>query len=157
MHIRHAALGLTPNAILGRLAAIGAIVLGAALVFAYAGGWLSPHRLTPDRTSRRQVSWRQPARSSAQSEKHLLDRYERRWRAAVDGTNLCSRKLSAHRPVRHRNWQSQCSRCLGPCPQHGHTCRHAGRPEWQRGMNNRPMFVVATPAGLLSNDIDPGC
>jgi catalase len=45
----HAALALTPKAIFGRLAAIGAKVLGAAVVFAYTGGWLSPHRLTPDR------------------------------------------------------------------------------------------------------------
>lgn len=35
--------------ILGRLAVIGAVVLGAAGAFAYAGGWLTPHRLTPAR------------------------------------------------------------------------------------------------------------
>jgi hypothetical protein len=45
----YAALGLTPKAIFGRLAAIGAIVLGAAVVFAYTGGWLSARRLTPGR------------------------------------------------------------------------------------------------------------
>ena len=36
-------------AIFGRLAAIGAIVLGAAVPITYTGGWLSPRRLTPDR------------------------------------------------------------------------------------------------------------
>jgi catalase len=41
--------GLTPEAIVGRLVAIGGIVLGAAVLFAYTGGWFSPHRLTPDR------------------------------------------------------------------------------------------------------------
>src|SRR6478672_6068421 len=30
-----------------RLAAIGAILAGIALLFAYAGGWLTPHHLTP--------------------------------------------------------------------------------------------------------------
>jgi catalase len=38
-----------PPAIFGRLVAIGAIVLGVAVLFVYTGGWLSPHRLTPDR------------------------------------------------------------------------------------------------------------
>ena len=32
-----------------RLGAIGAVMLGAAGAFAYAGGWLSPVRLTQDR------------------------------------------------------------------------------------------------------------
>jgi catalase len=32
-----------------RLAAIGAIVFGVAMVFAYVGGWLTPHGLTPGR------------------------------------------------------------------------------------------------------------
>ncbi len=40
---------LSIKAALGRLAVIGAIMLGAAALFAYTGGWLSPHRLTPDR------------------------------------------------------------------------------------------------------------
>ena len=33
--------GPTPQTIFGRLVAIGAVVLGAAVLFAYAGGWLS--------------------------------------------------------------------------------------------------------------------
>jgi hypothetical protein len=40
---------LSIKAALGRLAVIGAIMLGAAALFGYTGGWLSPHRLTPDR------------------------------------------------------------------------------------------------------------
>lgn len=38
----------TPNVPL-RLAAIGAVVLGVAAVFAYVAGWLDPQRLTPDK------------------------------------------------------------------------------------------------------------
>jgi catalase len=40
---------LSVQAALGRLAVIGAIMLGAVVLFGYTGGWLSPHRLTPDR------------------------------------------------------------------------------------------------------------
>ena len=40
---------LSPAATLARLAAIGAIMLGAAAAFAYVGGWLSPERLTQAR------------------------------------------------------------------------------------------------------------
>jgi catalase len=39
---------LAPAAVLGRMALIGVLVLVAAGGFAYAGGWLSPHRLGPD-------------------------------------------------------------------------------------------------------------
>lgn len=38
---------LTPGATLARLALIGVICLAVAALFAYTGGWLSPHRLTP--------------------------------------------------------------------------------------------------------------
>jgi catalase len=38
---------LTPGATLARLAAIGIMLLVVAGLFAYTGGWLSPHRLTP--------------------------------------------------------------------------------------------------------------
>jgi catalase len=40
---------LSITAIFGRFAMIGAVVFSAALAFAYAGGWLSPGRLTPAR------------------------------------------------------------------------------------------------------------
>jgi catalase len=41
--------GMSPRALLLRLAAIGAVVGTTAGTFAYAGGWLSPGRLTPAR------------------------------------------------------------------------------------------------------------
>ncbi|WP_158906217.1 catalase family peroxidase [Burkholderia sp. L27(2015)] len=37
------------TAVLVRLVVIGVVALGVAALFAYAGGWLSPHRLTPTR------------------------------------------------------------------------------------------------------------
>jgi len=40
---------LSSSAVLGRLALIGGVVLAGALAFAYAGGWLTPARLTPSR------------------------------------------------------------------------------------------------------------
>src|SRR5712664_4892946 len=33
---------------IGRFATIGVVVAGIASLFAYAGGWLTPHRLTPN-------------------------------------------------------------------------------------------------------------
>src|SRR5579863_2201788 len=44
---RHAA--LSPFAVAGRLAVIGGVLFISALAFAYAGGWLTPDRLTPTR------------------------------------------------------------------------------------------------------------
>jgi catalase len=38
---------LTATGVLGRLAAIGVVMLGVVASFAYVGGWLSPDRLTP--------------------------------------------------------------------------------------------------------------
>jgi catalase len=38
---------LSPSAVASRLAVIGGVVFAAALAFAYAGGWLTPDRLTP--------------------------------------------------------------------------------------------------------------
>src|SRR5271169_6572112 len=40
---------LNAAATLARLGVIGLVVLGSAALFAYAGGWLSPHRLTQQR------------------------------------------------------------------------------------------------------------
>jgi catalase len=40
---------LSPSAIAGRLAVIGGLLFISALAFAYAGGWLTPDRLTPTR------------------------------------------------------------------------------------------------------------
>jgi len=35
--------------LIGRFVAIGMVILGIAVLFAYAGGWLTPHSLTPAR------------------------------------------------------------------------------------------------------------
>ena len=40
---------LSPSAVLRRLTLIGGVVLATAFAFAYAGGWLTPGRLTPTR------------------------------------------------------------------------------------------------------------
>ncbi|MGC1522198.1 MAG: catalase family peroxidase [Steroidobacteraceae bacterium] len=40
---------LSSSAVMSRLALIGAVLFAAALAFAYAGGWLTPRRLTPAR------------------------------------------------------------------------------------------------------------
>jgi catalase len=40
---------LSPSAVAGRLAVIGGLLFASALAFAYAGGWLTPDRLTPTR------------------------------------------------------------------------------------------------------------
>jgi catalase len=39
--------GLTTASLIMRLAAIGVVIVGIAGLFAYAGGWLTPHKLTP--------------------------------------------------------------------------------------------------------------
>jgi catalase len=156
-------LGLTTKALFGRLVAIGAIVLGAALLFAYTGGWLSPHRLTPDRMV---------AALSDRGGNPLGHRRNHSKGTCFTGTfeaNGAGVRLSTAPMF-----------AAGSYPVIGRFAIATGNPnaadasgrvrsmairvvtpdgqEWRSGINDSPMFVVATPQAFyemtLTQDVD---
>lgn len=156
--------GPTPQAIFGRLVAIGAVVLGAAVLFAYTGGWLSPHRLTPARMV---------AALSDRGGNPLGHRRNHSKGTCFTGTfeaNGAGARLSTAPMF-----------AAGSYPVIGRFAIAVGNPnaadatgrvrsmairvvapdgqEWRSGMNDSPMFVVATPRAFydltLTQDVDP--
>jgi catalase len=160
----HAALGLTPKAIFGRLAVIGAILLGAAGVFAYTGGWLSPHRLTPDlMIAALSDRGGNPLGHRRNHSKGTC--FTGTFEASGAGARLSTAPMfvAGSYPVIGRfaiaigdpnaadangRVRSMAIRIVAPDGQ-----------EWRSGMNDTPMFVVATPQAFyeltLTQDIDP--
>lgn len=141
---------LTTPAVLVRLAAIGAIVLGVTAAFAYAAGWLSPNRLTPS---------------------VVIDTFEQ-----VNGAHPGFRRNHAKGVCIAGSFDSngagaQFSKAVvfepGRVPVSGRFALAGGQPyaadaarmvrsmalrfslpdgeEWRTGMNNIPVFVVKTP------------
>jgi catalase len=156
--------GLTLKASFGRLAAIGAVILGAAVVFAYTGGWLSPHRLTPDRMITA-LSDRggNPLGHRRNHSKGTC--FTGTFEANGAGVRLSTAPMFAagSYPVIGRlaiatgdpnaadatgRVRSMAIRVVVPDGQ-----------EWRSGMNDIPMFVVATPQAFyeltLTQDVDP--
>jgi catalase len=160
----HAALGLTPKAIFGRLAVIGAILLGAAGVFAYTGGWLSPHRLTPDlMIAALSDRGGNPLGHRRNHSKGTC--FTGTFEASGAGARLSTAPMfvAGSYPVIGRfaiaigdpnaadangRVRSMAIRIVAPDGQ-----------EWRSGMNDTPMFVVATPQAFyeltLTQDVDP--
>jgi catalase len=155
---------LSIKAALGRLAVIGAIMLGVAALFAYTGGWLSPHRLTPDRMV---------AALSDRGGDPLGHR-----RNHAKGTCFTGTFEANGRGARY---SSAPMFAAGAYPVIGRFAIAVGDPdaadavgrvqsmairvvapdgqEWRSGMNNSPVFVVATPRAFyeltVAQGIDP--
>ena len=152
------------SAIFGRLAAIGAIVLVAAVLFAYTGGWLSPGRLTPDRMIAA-LSDRggNPVGHRRNHAKGIC--FTGEFEANGAGADLSTAPMLAagRYPVIGRfaiavgnpdapdasgRVRSMAVRIVAPDGE-----------EWRSGMNDSPMFVVATAPAFyeftLADDIDP--
>lgn len=155
---------LTAAGRLVRLAAIGAAVAGAALAFAYVGGWLTPSRLTPARmmAAFRQVNGLQPgfrrnhakglcvsgwldsqgqAAGLSKAAVFKPGRVPLVGRFALAG----GMPFQADAPATVR---SMALRFLPP-----------GGQEWRTGMNNIPVFPVNSAQGfydqLLASKPDP--
>lgn len=155
---------LTTKAVLGRFGAIGAVLFGAAALFAYTGGWLSPNRLTPDRMVEA-LSDRggDPLGHRRNHSKGIC--FTGVFEANGAGTRLSSAPMLA----------------TGTYPVIGRFAIATGNPdaadatgrvksmairivardgqEWRSGMNNSPIFVVSTPQAFyqltVAQDIDP--
>jgi catalase len=149
---------------IGALALIGLVVGAGAIVFAYTGGWLSPERLTPSRMvdalSRRGGDTLGHRKNHAKGICFTGD-----FAANGAGTRLSTAAMLAagSYPVIGRfaiavgdpmtpdadgRVRSMAVRITAP-----------GGEEWRSGMNDIPVFPVATPAAFyestLAEDIDP--
>jgi catalase len=155
---------LTPQTIVTRLAGIGATIAAAAIVFAYTGGWLSPHRLTPDRmVAALSDRGGNPLGHRRNHSKGVC--FTGTFEANGTGVRLSTAPMFApgSYPVIGRfaiatgnpdaadasgRVRSMAIRVVTPDGQ-----------EWRSGMNDSPMFVVATPQAFydltLTQDIDP--
>ena len=155
---------LSPSAVLRRLTLIGGVVLATAFAFAYAGGWLTPGRLTPTRIV------------EALSERGGNPLGYRRnhskgacFTGVFDANGAASRfsvapmLATGHYAVVGRfaiavgdpdaldltgRVKSMAIRIVAPDGQ-----------EWRSGMNNSPVFVVSNPRDFydltLAQDVDP--
>src|ERR1700751_2905366 len=155
---------LSPSAVAGRLAVIGGVLFASALAFAYAGGWLTPDRLTPTRmvaalsdrggnplSHRRNHSkgmcftgvFEANGKASQYSVAPMLaaGTYPVVGRFAIAGGNPDASDIMGR-------VKSMAIRIVSPDGQ-----------EWRSGMNNSPVFVVANPSDFyeltLAQDIDP--
>ncbi|HTW28289.1 MAG TPA: catalase family peroxidase [Acetobacteraceae bacterium] len=151
-------------ALLASLAAIGLVVAGTAAAFAYTAGWLSPDRLTParmvDALSRRGGD---PIGHRRNHSKGIC--FTGTFIANGAGTRLSTAPMfvAGRYPVIGRfaiavgdpaapdasgRVRSMAIRIVAPDGQ-----------EWRSGMNDSPVFVVATPqefyALTLASDVDP--
>src|SRR6201987_218426 len=155
---------LSPSAVAGRLAVIGGVLFASALAFAYAGGWLTPDRLTPDRMV---------AALSDRGGNPLGHRRNHAKGTCFTGTfdaNGAGMRLSTARMF-----------AAGSYPVIGRFAIATGNPnaadasgrvrsmairvvtpngqEWRSGINDSPMFVVATPQAFYemtaTQDVDP--
>jgi catalase len=160
----HAASGLTPKAIFGRLAAISAIVLSAAVVFAYIGGWLSPHRLTPDRMITALSD--RGGNSLGHRRNHSKGTcFTGTFEANGAGARLSTAPMFVAGSYRVIGRLAIATGDPNAADATGRVRSMAIRivaldgQEWRSGMNDTPMFVVATPQAFyeltLTQDVDP--
>jgi len=155
---------LSTSAVLGRFALIGGVVFAAALAFAYAGGWLSPGRLTPARmvealsarggnpighrrNHSKGVCFTGVFDANSAASRFSVAPMLATGRYAVTGRFAIAVGDPDARDVTGRV-KSMAIRIVAPDGQ-----------EWRSGMNNSPVFVVSNPrdfyALTIAQDIDP--
>ncbi|MDB6045612.1 MAG: Catalase domain protein [Gammaproteobacteria bacterium] len=155
---------LTAAATLTRLAVIGVAMLGVAGAFAYAGGWLSPGRLTPARLLRafEEVNGTHPGFRRNHAKGVCVSGWFESTGAAVSlseagifapgRVQLIGRfALAGGMPMQADSPATVRSMALRFVP--------AGGEEWRTGMNNIPVFPVNSAQGfydqLLASKPDP--
>ena len=155
---------LSIKAVLGRLALIGGVVLAAALAFVYAGGWLSPGRLTPARmvsalsarggnplghrrNHSKGVCFTGVFDSNGAASQYSIAPMLAAGQYAVVGRFAIAVGDPAARDLMGRV-KSIAIRIVAP-----------GGQEWRSGMNNSPVFVVSNPRDFyeltVAQRVDP--
>lgn len=155
---------LPPSAAFSRMAAIGGILLVTATGFAYAGGWLSPRRLSPEKIvaalSNRGGDPLGHRRNHAKGV-CFMGSFDANGAGAAYSTAAMLRKGSY--PVIGRFaiavGNPDASDLMGRVESMAILITAPNGQQWRSGMNNSPVFVVPTPADFYAftktQEIDP--
>jgi catalase len=156
---------LSSGQVVARFALIGALMLGAVVLFAFAGGWLSPHRLTQARmvdAMHAGAGGPHPGFRSAHAKGMCFNGTFESSGAAAEISKaavfasgrvpLVGRfALASGMPFLPDALAVPRSMALRFMP--------ADAPEWRTGMNNIPLFIVKTPEAfyeqLKASEPDP--
>ena len=155
---------LSRSAVAGRLAAIGGIVFASALAFAYAGGWLSPDRLTPTRmVAALSDRGGNPLGHRRNHSKGMCFTGVFEANGAASQYSVAPMLVAGTYPVVGRFaiavGNPDASDIMGRVKSMAVRIVAPNGQEWRSGMNNSPVFVVSNPRDFyeltLTQDIDP--
>lgn len=155
---------LSRSASLGRLALIGGVMFSGALAFAYAGGWLSPARLTPERmVAALGARGGNPLGHRRNHSKGVCFTGVFHASGAVSRLSVASMLASGDYPVVGRFaiavGDPDASDLMGRVKSMAIQISAPDGQEWRSGMNNSPVFVVSNPRDFyqltLAQHVDP--
>src|SRR5580704_7636644 len=155
---------LSPAALAGRLAVIGGLVFTSALAFAYAGGWLTPDRLTPTRmVAALSDRGGNPLGHRRNHSKGMCFTGVFEANGAASQYSVAPMLVAGTYPVVGRFaiavGNPDASDIMGRVKSMAVRIVAPNGQEWRSGMNNSPVFVVSNPRDFyeltLAQDIDP--
>jgi catalase len=155
---------LSPAALAGRLAVIGGVLFISALAFAYAGGWLTPDRLTPARmVAALSDRGRNPLGHRRNHSKGMCFTGVFDANGAASQYSVAPMLVTSRYPVVGRFaiavGNPDASDIMGRVKSMAVRIVSPNGQEWRSGMNNSPVFVVSNPRDFyeltLAQDIDP--
>jgi catalase len=155
---------LAPSALVGRVAAIGAVLFASALAFAYAGGWLTPDRLTPARmVAALSDRGGNPLGHRRNHSKGMCFTGVFDANGAASQYSVAPMLAAGRYPVVGRFaiavGNPNASDIMGRVKSMAVRIVSPNGQEWRSGMNNSPVFVVSNPRDFyeltLAQDIDP--
>jgi catalase len=155
---------LAPSAVAGRLAVIGGVVFASALAFAYAGGWLTPDRLTPTRmVAALSDRGGNPLGHRRNHSKGMCFTGLFEANGAASQYSVAPMLVAGRYPVVGRFaiavGNPDASDIMGRVKSMAVRIVSPNGQEWRSGMNNTPVFVVSNPRDFyeltLAQDIDP--
>jgi catalase len=155
---------LSPSAVASRLAVIGGVVFAAAFAFAYAGGWLTPDRLTPTRmVAALSDRGGNPLGHRRNHSKGMCFTGMFEANGAASQYSVAPMLVAGTYPVVGRFaiavGNPDASDMMGRVKSMAVRIVSPDGQEWRSGMNNSPVFVVSNPRDFyeltLAQDIDP--
>src|SRR3984893_8570284 len=155
---------LSPSAHASRFAVIGGVVFVSALAFAYAGGWLTPDRLTPTRmVAALSDRGGNPLGHRRNHAKGMCFTGVFEANGAASQYSVAPMLVAGKYPVVGRFaiavGNPNASDIMGRVKSMAVRIVSPDGQEWRSGMNNSPVFVVSNPRDFyeltLAQDIDP--
>jgi catalase len=154
---------LSPSAVARRLAVIAGVVFASALAFAYAGGWLTPDRLTPTRmVAALSDRGGNPLGHRRNHAKGICFTGVFQANGAASKYSIAPMLVSGSYPVVGRFaiavGNPDASDIMGRVKSMAVRIVSPNGQEWRSGMNNSPVFVVSNPRDFyeltLAQDIN---